>query len=152
WERFETSPRRLSMGTVTHRRPPPPASAPPAEGAIDDNSESNGCHTDGGLSVADPIAKVGGPTTYRASHHHAAPALAPDPTPPEPGDRYELVDPFDIYAAPAPSVYLAQLPDLELSHPQRPPLGHPAAEEMTVLPKIPGRSPPPPIVEAHADG
>src|SRR5437660_12921583 len=63
WERFETPARGMAVGVVTHRLPSQPRSAPPPEGAVDDDNETTGCHTGGGLSVADLIAKVGGPAT-----------------------------------------------------------------------------------------
>jgi LCP family protein required for cell wall assembly len=145
WERFETSPRGLAVGVVAHRRPPRPRSAPPAEGAVDETSETNGCHTAGGLSVADLIAKVGGPATHRPSHHHAAPDLEPPDLPP-----YELNDGYDTYAAPTPSAFVPDPADLELSHPPRRLGGHAAAEQTTVLPKTPSWEPPAQIVEAPA--
>jgi LCP family protein required for cell wall assembly len=142
WERFETSPRGLAVRVVAHRRPPRPRSSPPTEGAADENRETNGCHTDGGLSVADLIAKVGGPATDRPSHHHAAPDLDPPdlppyeldngydpytaPTPPayppDPPDPqpYELDNGHDPYAAPTPPAYPSEPPDLEFNCPTPP--------------------------------
>src|ERR1700744_660163 len=52
---------------------------PPVEPQARDN-EAVGCHTEGGVSVADLIAKIGAPATDRPSHHHQAPdpVLEPD--------------------------------------------------------------------------
>ncbi|MBO0881818.1 MAG: hypothetical protein J2P17_16055, partial [Mycobacterium sp.] len=115
WERFETSARGPAVGVVAHRLSSQPRPAPPPEAAIDEDSGSNGCHTDGGLSVADLIAKVGGPATNRPSHHHAAPDFAPSDSAP-----YELDDPFDTYAAATPAAYNSSLPGPKFNCPAPP--------------------------------
>lgn len=79
WERF-CEPER---NDAVHRWQAEPSiiesAAPfverPVEPRTGDN-EAVGCHTTGGVSVADLIAKVGAPANGRPSHHH----LAPDPT------------------------------------------------------------------------
>jgi LCP family protein required for cell wall assembly len=165
WERFETPARGLAVGVIAHRSSPQPGSAPPPESAVDENGETNGCHTDGGLSVADLIAKVGGPATGRPSHHHGAPDLEPPDLP-----SYEPDNGYHTYAAPTPSPYTSELPDLkfncptppqtaprsapspnlELRHPPRRTGGHAAAEGTTVLPRMAGRERPARIIEAPA--
>ena len=60
-----------------------PPTSPPTEPVDDEDGEPRGCHTDGGLTVAELIAKIGGSTADRPRHHHAA----PDPEPPEPDRR-----------------------------------------------------------------
>jgi LCP family protein required for cell wall assembly len=152
WERFGASPPGPAVAAVAHRWSSEPGSAPPAERATDENSATNGCHTDGGLSVADLIAKLGAPATDRPSHHHAAPDLEHPDLPP-----YEPDDDYDTYAAPGPTAYASELPDLKFncptppqtaprsasspdlkfSHPPRLNGGHAAAEDTTVLLKTP---------------
>jgi LCP family protein required for cell wall assembly len=51
---------------------------PPVEPDAGDN-EAVGCHTGGGVSVADLIAKFGVPAADRRSHHHQAPDTADEP-------------------------------------------------------------------------
>jgi LCP family protein required for cell wall assembly len=147
WERFGAPARGPVVGTVAYRPRPPSGSAPPAERAVDENGETGGCHTDGGLSVADLIAKLGGPATTQPIHHHAAPDLPPydeQPNLPE----YEPDDRYDAYADPATSAYVAELPDIselsgleEFSHPPRRPGDYADAEETTLLPKLPSSAP-----------
>ena len=79
WERF-CEPER---DDAVHRWQAEPSiiesAAPPIEPPVEPHTggdEAGGCHTTGGVSVADLIAKVGAPATRRPSHHH----LAPDPT------------------------------------------------------------------------
>ena len=74
-----------------------------------------GSHTDGGLTVADLIAKVGGPVAERPRHHHAAPdAETADPEPPPPSDEQD--DNYDAYALLSPAEYNYDLPDLDAIH------------------------------------
>src|SRR5271166_638497 len=85
WERFAAPSQGGQRVAVAHRWTPRPVSAPPTspptEPAVDDeDGEPRGCHTDGGLTVAELIAKMGGATAVRPSRHHAV----PDPEPPEP--------------------------------------------------------------------
>src|SRR5690242_19318792 len=82
WERF-CEP---ECNDAAHRWQPEPSliesAAPFAEPPVEpqpDDDEPAGCHTSGGVSVADLIAKVGGPAVRRPSHHH----LAPDTVEPE---------------------------------------------------------------------
>ncbi|HEY2504084.1 MAG TPA: LCP family protein [Mycobacterium sp.] len=51
---------------------------PPVEAQAGDN-EAVGCHADGGVSVADLIAKIGAPAADRPSRHHKAPDTAVEP-------------------------------------------------------------------------
>src|SRR5438270_6533996 len=79
WERFSQPPADHGV----HRwQPEPPLAEPtgPAEPveAPADEAEPSGCHTDGGLTVADLIAKVGAPTN-RPSRRRAAPDPEPGP-------------------------------------------------------------------------
>jgi LCP family protein required for cell wall assembly len=161
WERFRAPPRGVA---VAHRESLPPESAPPVERAADENenNETSGCHTTGGLSVADLIAKVGGAATALPSHHRATPDLEP------PGLAvYEPDNGYDAYAASTPFAYTSEpldpdfnfptphqttpSPSLALSRPPRHTGGNAGAEETTVLPKTPRRAQPARIVEAPAD-
>ena len=83
WERFLDPPPDDSL----HRWQPEPvieavlpepahASAPEPDPELD-QAEHVGCHTEGGVSVADLIAKIGAPTADRPSHHRAAPDTEP---------------------------------------------------------------------------
>ena len=76
WERFS----QPVPDDAVHRWQPPTADTywqPPAEPDEDptgeppaDGSEKSGSHTDGGLSVADLIAKIGAPAGERPKHRH----------------------------------------------------------------------------------
>ncbi|BBX46486.1 LCP family protein [Mycobacterium cookii] len=105
WERFGSAPRSVA---VAHRRPSPAAaSRPPVEHATEDEdgNDAGGSHAEGGLTVADLIAKMGVPVADRPRHHHAAPepdhllaAAAVErtavlPTTPAPLRPARLVDP-----------------------------------------------------------
>jgi LCP family protein required for cell wall assembly len=73
WERFFEPPPDDSL----HRWQPEPTVdlvQPEAEPA---DAEQVGCHTGGGVSVAELIAKVGAPGAERPSHHRAAPDVEP---------------------------------------------------------------------------
>lgn len=141
WERFGTPTRPAQGVVVAPRRPGSRA------GHAADERESTGCHTGGGLTVADLIAKVGRPSTDRPSRHHATPDIEPpEPTPYPPAPRDDDgYDGYDAYAVPPPSAYAAELPDLELSPPARRTTGADAAQT-TVLPKTPARARPSRIV------
>src|SRR5579875_1081275 len=133
WERFGTSPRGA---VAAPRRPAPPVTRTHRD------ENSSGCHTDGGLTVADLIAKVGGPPPARRSRHRAEPEIErPDELPPQPDDEPDYH--FDSYAPPMSSAYASELPDLDLApRPRR----LAAVEETTVLPPASGRVPPARIV------
>ena len=92
WERFSAS---LGDDNVHRWQAEPPIERPAAPNiearakahieAHEDFKASEtkkaGCHTDGGLSVADLIAKLGAPTHDRPNHHHVAQHEAPDDEP-----------------------------------------------------------------------
>src|SRR6202789_1591703 len=60
----------------------------PAERVAVENHANGGSHADGGLTVADLIAKVGGHVAERPRHHHAAPDIkTAEPEPPPPNDE-----------------------------------------------------------------
>jgi LCP family protein required for cell wall assembly len=148
WERFAAP----SQGVVVAPRWSPPTASTSRSTSRStepaDDGGPRGCHTDGGLTVAELIAKIGGSTAERPRRRHAA----PDPEPPpgsdlhqldnERGDRYD-----DAYAASASPAYTFALPDFKVSPPQRR-SGHADAEQTTVLPKTPVRSRPARIVDA----
>ena len=105
-----------------------------------------GCHTDGGLTVAELIAKIGGSTAARPRRHHAAPDPdLPEPDPELPTDGHD--DGYDAYPVPASPAYAYAVPDLEDVRPE--PRVRGAAEQTTVLPKTPRRTRPAPIVDAR---
>jgi LCP family protein required for cell wall assembly len=149
WERFGAPSQGVA---VAHRwsAPATPASsapAPPVEPAADEHRERGGCHTDGGLTVAELIAKIGGPVADRPIHHHAAPDLEPPDADPYQPDN-EQDDGYDAYASSTSTAYPFDLPDLELSAPERR-NGRPDVEQTTVLPKTPAQPPLARILDDH---
>jgi LCP family protein required for cell wall assembly len=153
WERFAAPSQGGQRVAVARRWPPRPVAAqppsPPTEPAADDHDgEPRGCHTDGGLTVAELIAKMGGATSVRPSRHHAV----PDPEPPEPDPDLssdERDDEYDAYTVSASPLYALTAPDSEDVHPQ-PPSAGPAAEQTAVLPKTRARTRPARIVDEPA--
>ncbi|OBI46475.1 transcriptional regulator [Mycobacterium kyorinense] len=139
WERFG-SPAH-DAGSVSRWSPPP------TEPADTDDGEPTGCHTGGGLSVAELIAKVGGQTTIRPSHRRAAKETeSPEPVPSTPEDQPEYR--YDAYAVSTSSAYASELPDLEVAHrPRR----SPQSQETTVLPTVPEKVPPARIAGTATD-
>jgi LCP family protein required for cell wall assembly len=82
WERFSAP---SCDGNVHRWQAEPPIERPTAPD-IEAQAEASetkkvGCHTDGGLSVADLIAKLGAPTHDRPHHHHVGQHEAPDDEP-----------------------------------------------------------------------
>jgi LCP family protein required for cell wall assembly len=134
WERFGAPSQAVA---VAHRWSAPPATSAPAEPAADEGHDTGGCHAEGGLTVAELIAKVGGPAADRPRHHHAAPdPEPPDPEPPQFSDEDD--DGYDAYAMAAASEYAYDLPDLAAGPPAR--LIETAdVEQTTVLPRTPAR-------------
>ncbi|MCW2661209.1 MAG: transcriptional regulator [Mycobacterium sp.] len=109
WERFAQPPPDHSV----HRWQAEPAPDEPVQSAAVE-TESAGCHTDGGLTVADLIAKVGAPSTARASHHRVAPdAEIPEIGADLPVDLQEtqVID-IPAYSLDPPS----ELPDLDAAN------------------------------------
>lgn len=112
WERFAQPPsdhgvhRWLAEPAADERIEPVESVEPPV-----DETEKAGCHTDGGLTVADLIAKVGAPSTARPSHHRAEPdAEIPESGPDLPVDLQET----QVIETPAYLLEpLPELPDLE---------------------------------------
>jgi LCP family protein required for cell wall assembly len=116
----------------------------PAGPAVE-NNHNGGCHTDGGLTVADLIAKIGGPVAERPRHHHAAPdAETAEPEPPPPGDEQD--DKYDAYALLSPAEYNYDLPDLDAIH-RETSIDHADVSQTTVLPKTSVRPRPARLVE-----
>jgi len=135
WERFGSSSQRVA---VAPRWSPPSTSTEPAADDGHDELEPRGCHTDGGLTVADLIAKIGGSTTTRPSRHRAAPDPEPESDPDLPADE---PDDYDAYAmADASPVYAFAGAGLADVHPGPPVRG--AAAQTAVLPKTPRRTGP----------
>ncbi|MFZ0906203.1 MAG: LCP family protein [Mycobacterium sp.] len=149
WERFGAPSQGVAVAHRRSRPPTPTSMSPPIESADDEDDGPRGCHTDGGLTVAELIAKVGGSTAERPRHRRAA----PDPEPPEPdanqpGD--ERGNGFDDAYAVSPA-YAFALTDLEVSPPERRSRSA-DAEQTTVLPKTPVRSRPvQPVDDPAAD-
>jgi LCP family protein required for cell wall assembly len=117
----------------------------PAEPVAVENHGNGGSHADGGLTVAELIAKVGGPVAERARHHHAAPDIhtaepEPSPSSDEPDDNY------DAYAFLRPAEYNYDLPDLDAIH-REPSIADAGVVQTTVLPKTPVRPRPARLVE-----
>ncbi|WP_068179222.1 LCP family protein [Mycobacterium sp. UM_CSW] len=110
WERFAQPPSDHSV----HRWLTEPAADEPVE-AVEPveppvETEKGGCHTDGGLTVAELIAKVGAPSTSRRSRHR----VVPDPEPPEP-EPDPPIDLQETQVIDAPAYLLdppSELPDL----------------------------------------
>jgi LCP family protein required for cell wall assembly len=142
WERFGTAPQTVA---VVNRWRGPSAMREPAEPVAVDRHDNGGCHTDGGLTVADLIAKVGGPVAERPRHHHAAPdaeTAAPQP-PPLTGEQD---DGYDAYALLSPAEYNYDLPDLDAIH-RETPIDHADVGQTTVLPKTSVRPRPARLVD-----
>jgi LCP family protein required for cell wall assembly len=156
WERFGTAAQTVAVanrwvGPSAMREPvmPPRAAAPaqPAEPAVDNhNHDHGGSHTDGGLTVADLIAKIGGPVAERPRHHHALPDADEHETPTPGHARHEN---YDAYALLSPAEYNYDLPDLDAIH-RGPSIGDADVEQTTVLPKTSVRLRPARLVEAPA--
>jgi LCP family protein required for cell wall assembly len=151
WERFSAP----SQGVAVARRWLAPATpAPPVELAADEHRQPGGCHTAGGLTVAELIAKIGGPLADRPTHHHAAPDLEPPDADPYQPDNEQDDGYDDAYASSTSTAYPFELADLELSAPERR-NGRPAelqAEQTTVLPKTPAQPSPARILDDHPAG
>jgi LCP family protein required for cell wall assembly len=140
WERFGAGSRALPGVAVGHRWPAPPvpsAAPPPVEHVAAEHRERGGCHTDGGLTVAELIAKIGGPVADRPTHRHAAPDLEPpDSSPYQPDNEQD--DGYDAYASSTSTAYPFELPDLEPRGRKRRD-DRPDVEQTAVLPKTPAR-------------
>ena len=133
WERLGTPSQRV---VVAHRWSVSPTLAPPVvEPAADEHPSNGGSHAAGGLTVAELIAKVGGPVADRPSRRHAA--------------VDEQDDGYDAYASSTSRAYPFELPDLELSGPRRR-TARPDAERTAVLPKTLAEPQPAQIVGPHA--
>lgn len=105
WERFSQPPgavHRWQSEQPLLEPAEPVAHAEPHDGG----NEGGGCHTDGGLTVAELLAKVGAPIPDRPSHRRAAPDPEPDDVP---ADLQET----QVIDTPAYSFDVApELPDL----------------------------------------
>jgi LCP family protein required for cell wall assembly len=120
----------------------------PAEPAVEHHG-NGGCHTDGGLTVADLIAKIGGPAAERPRHHHAAPdaeTAEPQPAQPPRPPSHEWDDKYDAYALLSPAEYNYDLPDLDAIH-REPSIDDADVERTTVMPKTSLRRQPARLVE-----
>jgi LCP family protein required for cell wall assembly len=105
WERF-SEPER---DDAAHRwqAEPPTESAEPAVEPQAGESEEIGDHTDGGVSVADLIAKIGASTPDRPRNHHVAPDTAVEQDVPVDLQDTQVID------TPAYSLdVVSELPDL----------------------------------------
>ncbi|KAA1251846.1 LytR family transcriptional regulator [Mycobacterium simiae] len=71
-----------------------------------------GCHVNGGVSVADLIAKLGAPAPAHPAQHHSAPEPASDHHLEVPDDAEDLLD-TEVIATPAYALeLLSEIPDL----------------------------------------
>jgi LCP family protein required for cell wall assembly len=125
WERFGSTPRAIAVAHRWSTRNSESPSTEPVEPVTDADNDGGGCHTAGGLSVADLIAKMGAPVADRPRHHHAAPEQS-HAEPGQPDDEY------DAHAESARTDYIYDLPEFEDLPPD------PAdVERTTVLPRTP---------------
>jgi LCP family protein required for cell wall assembly len=117
WERFGAT----QTATIAHRwvgpsaTPERPETPRPAERAGNGNGHGNGdggSHAEGGLSVADLIAKIGGPVADRPRHHHAAPEDIETPRS-EPSPPAEEPEDYDAFEYLSPADYADETPDLD---------------------------------------
>jgi LCP family protein required for cell wall assembly len=144
WERFGAATQTVAvanrwLGPSAMREP-----VEPAEPAVE-NHGNGGSHADGGLTVADLIAKIGGPVAERPRHHHAAPdAETAEPPPPPPSDGHD--DKYDAYTSLSPAEYNYDLPDLDAIH-REPSIDDADVVRTTVLPKTSVRPRPARLVE-----
>ena len=145
WERFGTTTQTVAvvnrwMGPSAMRAP-----VEPAEPVAVENHGHGGSHADGGLTVADLIAKVGGHVAERPRHHHAAPDTeTAEPEPPPPSDEQD--DNYDAYASLSPAEYNYDLPDLDAIH-REPSIADADVVQTTMLPKTSVRPRPARLVE-----
>ena len=145
WERFGTTRQTVAvanrwMGPSAMRGP-----VEPAEPVAVENHGNGGSHADGGLTVADLIAKVGGPVAERPRHHHAAADTeTAEPEPPPPSDEQD--DNYDAYLSLSPAEYNYDLPDLDAIH-REPSIADAGVVQTTVLPKTSVRPRPARLVE-----
>ena len=144
WERFGNTTQTVA---VANRWMGPSAiggPVEPAERVAVENHGNGGSHADGGLTVADLIAKVGGPVAGRPRHHHAAPDTeTAGPVPPPPSDEQD--DNYDAYASLSPAEYNYDLPDLDAIH--RESIADAGVVQTTVLLKTSVRPRPARLVE-----
>jgi LCP family protein required for cell wall assembly len=115
WERFAQQPSDHGVHRWQAETAPDDA-VEPVEPFLSEAAETEkaGCHTDGGLTVADLIAKVGAPSTARPSHHR----VAPDAEIPEIGSDLP-VDLQETQVIDTPAYLLdppSELPDLEAAN------------------------------------
>ena len=82
WERFSEPPSDTGAHQWSIEPPIEPVEAvdavEPMEAVEPDDTEKGGCHTEGGVSVADLIAKIGAPSAGPATHHHVEPDIDPE--------------------------------------------------------------------------
>lgn len=136
WERFGTA---AQTATIAHRWVGPsatPTSAAPTEPGkpAPDDDDSAGSHTEGGLTVADLIAKIGGSVADRPRHHHAAPDS--NPVESESALPAEAGEDYDAYELLSPADYADELPDLDAIR-RTAVLGEADVEQTAVLPRTP---------------
>jgi LCP family protein required for cell wall assembly len=147
WERFAAARQTVAvanrwLGPSAMREP-----VEPAEPAVE-NHGNGGSHADGGLTVAELIAKLGGPVAERPRHHHAAPdAETAEPQSPPPSGGHD--DKYDAYALLNPAEYNYDLPDLDAIH-RDSSIDDADVRQTTVLPKTSVRPRPARLVEAPA--
>jgi LCP family protein required for cell wall assembly len=116
----------------------------PAEPAVETH-DNGGSHADGGLTVADLIAKIGVPVAERPRHHHAAPDTeTAEPESPPPSDEPD--DNYNAYALLSPAEYHYDLPDLDAIH-RETSIDHVDVVQTTVLPKTSVRPRPARLVD-----
>jgi len=108
WERFIEPPSDHNL----HRWQ---AEAPIRSRA--DDTEKVGCHADGGITVADLIAKVGAPSLGRPSHRHAAQPVDIEPSEAAPDGPADQQDTEVLEVLPHSFEVVSELPDLKANYP-----------------------------------
>jgi LCP family protein required for cell wall assembly len=144
WERFSEPPSDDGLhrwqgepGAESHAGTPIESVVKPVETNASD-TEKVGCHTSGGVSVADLIAKVGGSAPATPRRHHLAPDPEPsEPTPDVPVDQQDT----QVIDIPAYSIEVTSvLPDLALAdYPNGDESESEPATGVTAARRVPGR-------------
>ncbi|WP_082983025.1 LCP family protein [Mycobacterium sp. 1423905.2] len=124
WERLRTSPvddelSRWSAGSLTTTQAADDAAAAADDTESAEDRAAAGNHADGGVTVADLIAKLGADVPDRPTRRHLAPEPEPEaePAEPTPVDQGDDLQDTQVILNPAYSVeLLSELPDLSAAN------------------------------------